>query len=87
MKTKLTVLTNVLTISFHVSEGEDGVFLVRESNSSPGDFVLSVLHQVRLVVFVIIVYLKLLLIVIIKLVIMVGTKISRFSMFPFNLKC
>ncbi|XP_026497829.2 tyrosine-protein kinase Shark isoform X2 [Vanessa tameamea] len=26
-------------------EGEDGVFLVRESNSSPGDFVLSVLHQ------------------------------------------
>ncbi|XP_041975466.1 tyrosine-protein kinase Shark [Aricia agestis] len=26
-------------------EGEDGVFLVRESNTSPGDFVLSVLHQ------------------------------------------
>ncbi|CAH0727482.1 unnamed protein product, partial [Brenthis ino] len=26
-------------------DGEDGVFLVRESNSSPGDYVLSVLHQ------------------------------------------
>lgn len=28
------------------SEDEDGVFLVRESNTSPGDYVLSVLHQV-----------------------------------------
>lgn len=30
-------------------EGEDGVFLVRESNTSPGDYVLSVLHQGQVV--------------------------------------
>lgn len=34
-----------------VSEGEDGVFLVRESNTSPGDYVLSVLHQASIFVY------------------------------------
>lgn len=45
-------LTSLLTIESYslftlvFPEGEDGVFLVRESNTSPGDYVLSVLHQV-----------------------------------------
>jgi hypothetical protein len=34
-------------IQIRYAEGDDGVFLVRESNSSPGDYVLSVLHEVR----------------------------------------
>lgn len=32
---------------FLISEGKgDGIFLVRDSNTSPGDYVLSVLHNV-----------------------------------------
>lgn len=30
-----------------LTENEDGVFLVRDSNTSLGDYVLSVLHEVR----------------------------------------
>lgn len=39
-------------LHFFFSEGKgDGVFLVRDSNTSPGDYVLSVLHSVSDAVF------------------------------------
>lgn len=36
----------IKSLFLFIIEGEDGVFLVRESNTSPGDYVLSVLHRV-----------------------------------------